>query len=291
MQHVADSECDRDGDPKCPPGKPDPGRQADREQDADQHGRYSLRCVAQRLVNADLHDQQSGEGRKYGVRRARQLQRNYVREDRGAGEPHDGHSSGLRPVPRDGQALRGTLRSGSGGPAEPLCLMPAQHRPGQRRVSSLVSFIKLRGAGLGSAAAVAIVPAAPAPGIPEVGSAGRSPWTPAELAALTVCGSRRLGSLGSARTTEAAVTSVRDPHLMLVRPVAPLTPEGCAECLELGTRWVHLRLCLTCGHIGCCDSSPMRHARGHAMAIGHPIVQSFEPGEDWRWCYVDQSYV
>jgi Protein of unknown function (DUF2795)/Zn-finger in ubiquitin-hydrolases and other protein len=54
---------------------------------------------------------------------------------------------------------------------------------------------------------------------------------------------------------------------------------------------VHLRLCLTCGHVGCCDSSPLRHARAHAYTIGHPIVQSFEPGEDWRWCYVDETYV
>ena len=85
--------------------------------------------------------------------------------------------------------------------------------------------------------------------------------------------------------------TVRDPHLTLVRPVAPRTTEGCEECLQLGTGWVHLRLCLTCGHVGCCDSSPMRHARGHAFAIGHPIVESFEPGEDWRWCYVDEAYV
>jgi hypothetical protein len=54
---------------------------------------------------------------------------------------------------------------------------------------------------------------------------------------------------------------------------------------------VHLRLCLTCGHVGCCDSSPLRHARGHAFAVGHPIVASFEPGENWRWCYVDEKYV
>jgi hypothetical protein len=82
-----------------------------------------------------------------------------------------------------------------------------------------------------------------------------------------------------------------DPHLSLVRPVFPHTPQGCEECLELGSPWVHLRLCLTCGHVGCCDSSPLRHARGHALAIGHPIVRSFEPGESWRWCYVDQLYV
>jgi uncharacterized UBP type Zn finger protein len=54
---------------------------------------------------------------------------------------------------------------------------------------------------------------------------------------------------------------------------------------------VHLRLCLSCGHVGCCDSSPNRHARRHAFAVDHPIVQSFQPGEDWRWCYVDEAYV
>jgi uncharacterized UBP type Zn finger protein len=82
-----------------------------------------------------------------------------------------------------------------------------------------------------------------------------------------------------------------DPHLSLVRPVAPLTPEGGQECLKLGTDWVHLRLCLTCGHVGCCGSSPMRHARAHSRALAHPIVQSFEPGEPWRWCYADEAYV
>jgi hypothetical protein len=80
-----------------------------------------------------------------------------------------------------------------------------------------------------------------------------------------------------------------DVHLGMVRPVAPHTTEGCEDCLRLGTQWVHLRLCLTCGHMGCCDSSPMRHARAHAATIGHPIVQSVEEG--WRWCYVDESYV
>ena len=71
-----------------------------------------------------------------------------------------------------------------------------------------------------------------------------------------------------------------DPHLSLVRPVSPRTPGGCQECLALGSAWVHLRLCLTCGHVGCCDSSPLRHARADAFADGHPIVESFEPGED-----------
>jgi hypothetical protein len=68
-------------------------------------------------------------------------------------------------------------------------------------------------------------------------------------------------------------------------------PRTRAGGARLGSAWVHLRLCLTCGHVGCCDSSPLRHARGHAYGIGHPIVQSFEPGENWRWCYVDETYV
>ncbi|MGH3462684.1 MAG: UBP-type zinc finger domain-containing protein [Kribbellaceae bacterium] len=87
------------------------------------------------------------------------------------------------------------------------------------------------------------------------------------------------------------MTAVLDPHLSMVRPVVPQTPQGCAECLQLHTAWVHLRLCLSCGHVGCCDSSPMRHARAHAATQGHPIVRSFEPGENWRWCYVDEAFV
>ena len=82
-----------------------------------------------------------------------------------------------------------------------------------------------------------------------------------------------------------------DQHLDTVRPVVPHTTEGCEDCLRVGSTWVHLRLCLTCGHVGCCDSSPLRHAHAHALTDDHPIVQSFEPGEDWRWCYVDEQYV
>ena len=87
------------------------------------------------------------------------------------------------------------------------------------------------------------------------------------------------------------MTGVLDPHLTMVRPVRPRTAAGCEECLRLNTPWVHLRLCLTCGHVGCCDSSPMRHARAHAAYQGHPIVQSLESGENWRWCYVDETFV
>jgi CPA1 family monovalent cation:H+ antiporter len=69
----------------------------------------------------------------------------------------------------------------------------------------------------------------------------------------------------------------------------PSTPEGCEECLVIGSTWVHLRLCLECGHVGCCDSSPERHATKHFESEGHPVMRSFEPGEEWRWCYVDEK--
>lgn len=81
------------------------------------------------------------------------------------------------------------------------------------------------------------------------------------------------------------------PHVAQIRTVVPRSTEGCQECLEIGSQWVHLRMCLTCGHIGCCDSSPNRHARAHAQEAGHAIVQSFQPGETWQWCYVDEVYV
>jgi hypothetical protein len=87
------------------------------------------------------------------------------------------------------------------------------------------------------------------------------------------------------------MTTVNDPRLALVRPVAPRTPAGRGDCPVFGTPWVHPRLCLTRGHVGCRDSSPMRHARAHAHVDGHPIVASFELGEDWRWCFVDEASV
>ena len=72
---------------------------------------------------------------------------------------------------------------------------------------------------------------------------------------------------------------------------APPSGTGCRECDASGSWWVHLRRCAACGHVGCCDSSPNRHARAHAHAIGHPIVRSFQPGESWRWCYIDETFV
>lgn len=76
-------------------------------------------------------------------------------------------------------------------------------------------------------------------------------------------------------------------HLAQAREVTP-SANGCEDCLRTGDRWVHLRLCMTCGHVGCCDSSPNKHARAHFHEVGHPLVRSFEPGEDWWWCYADE---
>ena len=79
-------------------------------------------------------------------------------------------------------------------------------------------------------------------------------------------------------------------HLDQINDVEP-SAEACEECLRTGDTWVHLRECLTCGHVGCCDSSKNKHAHRHADEAGHPIVRSFEPGEDWRWCFVDEVLV
>ncbi len=76
-------------------------------------------------------------------------------------------------------------------------------------------------------------------------------------------------------------------HLNMIRTVTP-SADGCEDCLRIGDTWVHLRICMTCGHVGCCDDSKNRHARKHYHHSGHPIVRSFEPGEDWLWCFVDQ---
>jgi uncharacterized UBP type Zn finger protein len=76
-------------------------------------------------------------------------------------------------------------------------------------------------------------------------------------------------------------------HLDQIRNVTPRT-EGCEECLKTGDSWVHLRMCLTCGHVGCCDSSRNKHATKHFRATGHPIMRSIQPGEDWAWCFIDE---
>ena len=79
-------------------------------------------------------------------------------------------------------------------------------------------------------------------------------------------------------------------HLdQIVVTALPAQIVGCEECLKSGGRWLHLRMCSTCGEIGCCDSSPNRHASKHVAAANHPIVSSMEPGEDWSYCYVDDA--
>ncbi|WNG93313.1 UBP-type zinc finger domain-containing protein [Mycobacterium sp. ITM-2016-00318] len=79
------------------------------------------------------------------------------------------------------------------------------------------------------------------------------------------------------------------PHLCAATSeAAPLTPGECQDCADLDEHtWAHLRMCVTCGHVGCCDSSPHQHASEHFRATGHPVMRSVEPGEDWRWCYID----
>ena len=70
--------------------------------------------------------------------------------------------------------------------------------------------------------------------------------------------------------------------------VQPKTPNVCEECLKIGDTWVHLRLCLTCGHVGCCDSSKNKHATKHFHETQHPVIKSFQPNENWLWCYLDE---
>src|SRR5919108_1582775 len=83
-----------------------------------------------------------------------------------------------------------------------------------------------------------------------------------------------------------------DPHLKEVNQnIKAKTPDGCEECLQMGSDWVHLRLCLSCGHVGCCDNSPNKHATKHFKSTKHPIIRSFEPGETWEWCYVHNILV
>jgi uncharacterized UBP type Zn finger protein len=84
--------------------------------------------------------------------------------------------------------------------------------------------------------------------------------------------------------------AVEEPCEHLRSAPDPLEPDDrrCEDCVREGTTWVHLRQCLACGHVGCCDSSPRRHASVHFEDSGHPVIRSAEPGESWRWCFVDE---
>jgi uncharacterized UBP type Zn finger protein len=77
------------------------------------------------------------------------------------------------------------------------------------------------------------------------------------------------------------------PHLGQIQTATP-NADGCEECLASGDSWVHLRMCMTCGHVGCCDSSKNKHATRHFHATRHPIMKSIQPGEDWGWCFIDK---
>jgi len=79
-------------------------------------------------------------------------------------------------------------------------------------------------------------------------------------------------------------------HIKHAKKAKPRS-KGCEECLKMGDTWVHLRLCLECGHVGCCDSSKNKHATKHFRASKHPVVQSLERGENWMWCYIDEVFV
>ncbi|MEU6079502.1 UBP-type zinc finger domain-containing protein [Streptomyces sp. NPDC047108] len=82
------------------------------------------------------------------------------------------------------------------------------------------------------------------------------------------------------------------PHVPgLPRPEPTAVGETCLDCRADGSDYVHLRLCLQCGHVGCCDSSPARHATRHFEDTGHPVMRSYEPGESWRWCFLDQTII
>ena len=79
-------------------------------------------------------------------------------------------------------------------------------------------------------------------------------------------------------------------HLDQINDVAP-SSTGCEECLAIGDTWFHLRMCLTCGRVACCDSSKNKHASKHFKKANHPLIESAQPGEDWRWCYIDEVFI
>ena len=78
-------------------------------------------------------------------------------------------------------------------------------------------------------------------------------------------------------------------HVELIRDVSPSSPDSCHQCVEMGDTWVNLRVCLICGNVGCCDNSKNTHATKHFHTTGHPVIQSYQPGEGWRYCYVDDA--
>lgn len=92
------------------------------------------------------------------------------------------------------------------------------------------------------------------------------------------------------RLTEDQADSLQCRHTQQPQEVS-YAEQVCPECVKLGDSWAHLRICMLCGHVGCCDSSKNKHATAHFRSSGHPIIKSIEPGEDWAWCYVDEVFL
>jgi CPA2 family monovalent cation:H+ antiporter-2 len=150
--------------------------------------------------------------------------------------------------------------------------------------------------------ATVVVRTAEARGLDELVAAGVHKVVSGERASLLQLSKAVLGELvesaarPGSRTivdTSRVVRFVPDPeaacpHVSEIQPVLP-SAHGCEDCLRIGDDWVHLRICLSCGHVGCCDSSPNRHASAHAGTTGHPLICSAEPGEDWAYCYLDET--
>jgi CPA2 family monovalent cation:H+ antiporter-2 len=148
-------------------------------------------------------------------------------------------------------------------------------------------------------AATVVVRTAEALGLDELVAAGVHKVVSGDRASLLGLSKAVLGELVERPGTHTIVDTSRVvrfradpdmacPHVSEITPVLP-SAHGCEDCLRIGADWVHLRICLRCGHVGCCDSSPNRHASAHARNTGHPVICSAEPGEDWAYCYRDQT--
>jgi Zn-finger in ubiquitin-hydrolases and other protein len=96
---------------------------------------------------------------------------------------------------------------------------------------------------------------------------------------------------GVAGDADGNQTDATCAHLGEIHDVQPDSDKGCGDCLREGSHWVHLRECLVCGHVGCCDNSPRKHATAHFHATSHPVIRSIEPGEAWAWCYPDELFL
>jgi hypothetical protein len=99
------------------------------------------------------------------------------------------------------------------------------------------------------------------------------------------------GSWAVAADGDGNATTAACEHLDAIHDVTPDSTRACTDCLREGSQWVHLRECLVCGHVACCDNSPKRHATAHWHHSQHPIIRSLEPGEDWAWCYADNLFL